>query len=119
MQRHLDQAGAAQSALNETGSEWGRAIAKCFCRRCHGWNRALPLAPVSRTGLQVRAEAGIQANIVVRRIEAGVVEEVEELRVIAQCEALVQFKEFEDAEVETRLKWAAECVATGARESRF
>ena len=119
MQRHLNQARAAECALNETGSEGGRPVAKGFCRGCDSRNRALPLATAGYAGLQIRAEAGIQTDVVIRRVETRMVEEVEELSVIAKGEAFVQLKKLEDAEVETRLKWSAECVAAGAGKSRF
>jgi hypothetical protein len=108
MQRHLNQARAAEGVLDKARSKGSRAIAEGGCRRRHGRNCALPLATESGTCLKIRTEARIQADVVVRRIETGMVEKVEELRVIAKSETFVQLKEFEDAEVETRLKWAPE-----------
>ena len=49
----------------------------------------MPLAPVRGTGLQVRAEARIQADVVAWRVEARMIEDVEELCVIAQGEPFV------------------------------
>jgi len=119
MQGHLNQARAAECALNEAGSKGGRAIAKRFRRGCHGRNRTLPLAAVRYAGLQVGTEARIQADVVARCVEAGVVEEVEELRVIAKSESLVQLKKLEDTEVEARLKRSAECIAPGTGKASF
>jgi len=124
VQCHLNQSRAAECALDEAGSEWSLSVSNRGSRRCYGWNCTEPLAcgpklNVNWAGLRIRAEAWIQADVVARRVETGMIEEVEELRIITQAEPIVDFKNFEDAEVETDLERSAEQIAARVGKAGF
>jgi len=124
MQRHLNEARAANRVLNEALAAGSLAVAE-WPNAIHCRHRAVPLTAVvtillhASDGLEIRAEAGIQIEVVDGSVEAWVVEEIEELSVVTEREAFAQLKILEQVEIEARLERAAEDVAANAGITRF
>ena len=98
MQRHLYEPRTPQCALNQSDS----------LARCGG-------ILVARHW----AKAIIQAHIVIRSVETGMVEQIEKLRVVPQIETFSQLKILKDAEVEPALEGPSENIAPRGSESGF
>jgi len=119
VQRHLDEPRTAERILDEAASEGSRLIAKRGCGRRYSRDCTVPLASVGGAGLEVGAKTRIQADVVNWSVKTWVVEDIEELRVVTQSEALTQLKCLYDTEIKTRLEWSAKWIATLGRECRF
>ena len=124
VQGKLDQARAPQGVLNDTFSKLGCSNAYGTARARNAWNDTEPLAPKTKSqrergSLGVRPVARIQTELIVGRVKARMIEEVEELRIEAQFESFAQFEVLKHASVEARLEGPAQYIATLGRESRL
>jgi len=64
-----------------------------------------------------RVKTGVKSHVVVGRIEAGVIENVEEVRGVFQIETFAELGLFDDGEIKAGLKRSAEDVAPSIAES--
>ena len=67
------------------------------------------------TGIGIKA--GVEGDIVVRRIKTCVVEQIEKVRLVLERKSFGQLRLFEYREVYPRLEWTAEDVTSAAGES--
>lgn len=95
MQRHLNEPGAAQSIGDEADIRGRRAVAR------H------------------RIEARVQRDVVLRSVEAGMIEQIEEVSLVFQLEPLRDFEVFLDREIEAILERRAEKVPPVRSVARF
>src|SRR5579864_3283754 len=96
MQRHLHEARTADSVLDD------------------------PKRPLRRKRVRRRiTEARIECDVIVWRVETGVVENIEGLHVKTQVEPLSEFKILEHGYIHAGLERADEDVAAGGSKSRF
>lgn len=98
VQSHLDEARTADSALDQ---------ANTLARR---WRILVA---------RYRAETVVQTDIIVRRVEARVIEDVEELGIIPQAETLCKFEILEHIKIKSRLERASKNVSSRISVSRF
>lgn len=99
MQRHLNEARAAQRVLNHTQ----------VAARGNGVTRR-KVIDVQRG---VREER-VERHIVVRRVEVRMIEQVQEICPVRKGESLGEFCILPDCEIKARLEGAAEQVSTAA-----
>src|SRR4029077_11932540 len=59
------------------------------------------------------SEVGEEGHVVIRRVEIGMVEDIERVKFEAEVEALFERKLLRQAHIEAHLKWAAEQVPSG------
>ena len=109
MQCHLQESRAAESVLDYAELTGRRAR----IRALDPDSRGLCVAGcVACTDVIRRiAEERVEPHVVIRRIEAWVIEHVESLHIEAKNKPLFKFEVFEEREVDARLEWATEFVA--------
>src|ERR1700722_256012 len=103
---HLEEAGASDGVLDEAEfAGWGAdvGVGSGAVGLAVDWER--------RTVLRRIFEERVELDVVVGRVEARVVEDVERLHVELEVEALVDLEIFEYSHVNARLEGAAEDVA--------
>src|SRR5580704_14076614 len=115
MQRHLNEPRTANGVLNKSKftlrrtRKCARPRTKCGnCEaRCELRRRTLSMGSINRWILEI----GRETHIIVRNIEARMVEDVEHLRVVPQCEPFGKSKLCENTKVKPVLKRTTENVA--------
>jgi hypothetical protein len=84
VQRHLDDARASYAVLDEA-CPGGTLSGTKRARAANSRDRAEPLArEPTRSSLHIGTEARIQTYVIVRRVKAWVIKNVEELHIVAQ-----------------------------------
>ena len=117
MQRHLDEPRAADSVLDHSQLTGGRTLKGAPRERggrrkevIDGGRKPAERGRWARLKKWRIGEAGSELDVVVGRIETGMVEDIEKLRVVFEMEALRQLEILEDREIETLLEWTAEHI---------
>src|ERR1700744_4761911 len=108
MQRHWEEEGASDGVLDEAEFAGWRADVGVGGRAV-----GLAVDGERRAVLRRIFEEWIELDVVVGRVEARVIEDVERLDVEFQVEAFVDLEILEDAHVDPRLERADENVAAG------
>src|ERR1700722_19930554 len=110
MQGHLQEARASQGVLdNPQGLRRGTGVRALYTSaRCLREARGVTCTHVVR-GIP---EKWIESHVVIRRVKAGVIEQIESLHIEAQLKALGQVEILEYGHVHARLKWAAENISS-------
>src|ERR1700732_3656665 len=115
MQRHLNEPRTANGVLNHSKStlRWTRKSArprtKCgnWQERCELRRRTLSVSSINRWIFEIRREN----DIIVGTGEARMIEDVEHLRVVSQCEPFGKPKLLENTKIKSVLKRTTENVA--------
>jgi len=117
VQGHLQETRAADGVLDDTELPVGRANIGRLEANPRSLRDAGRLTGADVVG-RIRKER-IELDVVVRRIEAGMIEDVEGLQIETQLEALGDLEILEQAHVDARLKRAHEDIAAGRTKAGF